>query len=820
MGSDTHPRGQPVTNLALKSALATPWDFLHPTKKLRTGILGTAKAVLDSLAVSVSESQTTRQRSQRKRKRPQDDEDISSILRLNQLYVDGFSTDQVWEQALRIFDSADHEIERDYSFWVQNIGRPLGELPKGFAHSKGSHEIEDGPETCEYHSDSEGSMDDSSIDGEQAGQQPDAEAEMLSESELNLSDSERDFSSDGSADDNVGEHETYVEDQFGLNDGFFSIDDFNKQTELLEYQDTRGNLDDESDEDEIDWDANPTGAGVSKSESQRKADKFDDDMSGSDDEEEGPTFDDGGALDESELDEDDPHAAALGATGFSNTSDIKYADFFAPPPRKLSKKTSRPLPKTQPSKLISGNDVDRAMADVRRDLFNDEQSAEDSEDEPHKPTDARSNRSTHEKQRARIADEIRRLEAANVAKKEWMLAGEARATERPNNSLIEESLDFERIGKPVPVVTTELSESIEDLVKRRIIAKEFDEVIRRRPGLSDRQNTPKSRAELDDSKPQQSLADLYETDHLRATDSNYVDPKNQKLLKEHTEINDIWREISSQLDTLSNWHYKPKAPQASINVVTDVATITMEDAQPTASGAIRPSVTLAPQELYTPSESTRATGEVVMRSGMPVTKEEMTREEKARLRRRHKRQSQASTLQSDQRSGKAAEKQQIVSDLRKGGVKLIGKEDLPAVKPSAIAMGTVFTHTASLGILAPVFGDTYHRAQAANSKEDFFKSKEAAGAAAAWGSSLVGSAVQTYGVAALINATGTLSYKGAAYLGSLIFFASSAPSFLSQIFTEKRPLDTVAVGAVARVFETVGLSVFLTWWGTRTNPFD
>lgn len=91
-------------------------------------------------------------------------------------------------------------------------------------------------------------------------------------------------------------------------------------------------------------------------------------------------------------------------------------------------------------------------------------------------------------------------------------------------------------------------------------------------------------------------------------------------------------------------------------------------------------------------------------------------------------------------------------------------------------MGTFFTHTASLGILAPVFGDTYHRAQAANSKEEFIKSKEAAGAAAAWGSSLAGSAVQTYGVAALINATGTLSYKGAAYLGTLIFFASSAPS--------------------------------------------
>lgn len=145
---------------------------------------------------------------------------------------------------------------------------------------------------------------------------------------------------------------------------------------------------------------------------------------------------------------------------------------------------------------------------------------------------------------------------------------------------------------------------------------------------------------------------------------------------------------------------------------------------------------------------------------------------------------------------------------------------LPPVKPSSIAVGTVFTHTASLGILAPIFGETYHRAQVANSKEEFIKSKEATGTATAWGSSLVGSAVQTYGVAALLNATGTLSYKGATYLGGLIFMASAAPSFISQIFAEKQPLDTIAVGAVSRLFETVGLSLFLTWWGTRTSPFD
>lgn len=101
---------------------------------------------------------------------------------------------------------------------------------------------------------------------------------------------------------------------------------------------------------------------------------------------------------------------------------------------------------------------------------------------------------------------------------------------------------------------------------------------------------------------------------------------------------------------------------------------------------------------------------------------------------------------------------------------------MPPVKPSAIALGTIFTHTSALAIMAPLFGDTYNKAIRSNSSEEFLKSKEAASAASVWGSSVVGSAIQTYGVAALINATGTLTYKGAAYLGSLIFMASAAPS--------------------------------------------
>ncbi|KAI1443443.1 DUF1761-domain-containing protein [Annulohypoxylon stygium] len=145
---------------------------------------------------------------------------------------------------------------------------------------------------------------------------------------------------------------------------------------------------------------------------------------------------------------------------------------------------------------------------------------------------------------------------------------------------------------------------------------------------------------------------------------------------------------------------------------------------------------------------------------------------------------------------------------------------LPPVRPSAIALGTVFNHGIELAVLTPLFGQTYQRAKQANTKEEFLRSKEASSAAVAWGTSLVGSALQSYGIGALINATGTLSYRGAAYLGALVFAATSAPTYLGQLLTEKRPIDTVAVGATSKILETVGLSLFLTWWGTRTNPFD
>ncbi|KNG81055.1 U3 small nucleolar ribonucleoprotein Mpp10 [Aspergillus nomiae NRRL 13137] len=680
-----------ATDPALNAALSAPWAFLCPTSELNDTLVGSAKHFLDPLALSISDAQSVRQRQNRKRKRGEEDLDQNTdVLQLKQLFVEGFGSDQIWEQALRILDSAGQEVQRDCTLTIRHADHSTSE--EQFTPFEGSDFADESSEDSELDSHIEGTRNTSDVDEEVSMasdlDQSDTAHDALDARSIDeILDEKNNFSETGSD----GEQpDTYKEDPFGLNDGFFSIDDFNKQSELWESQDTRGGPDNESESDEeVDWHADPlttvpSGAPSKKTPSSNETNKGVDDDDASD--EEGPIFNNVNLHDGLDSDSDDADPGTVHGADWINTSDIKYSDFFAPPPRKSTTKRSRPLPKTQPVATINSNDIDRAMADVRRDLFEDDASIENSDVDDGELGEPETQKSTHEKQRARIADEIRRLEAASVAKKEWMLAGEARAAERPVNSLIEEDLEVERIGKPVPVVTAEVSEDIEGLVKRRILAREFDEVIRRRPGITDGQIARKSHFELEDSKAQQSLAELYETDHLRATDPNYVDPKNQKLMREHAEISTLWKEISSQLDTLSNWHYKPQTPHAHINVVTDVAAIMMEDAQPTAGGAVGSAATLAPQEIYTPGADGKASGEVVLRNGLSISREEMTREEKSRLRRQHKKQKKSTTGLKTRQPGKAAEKQQIVSDLKKGGVKLIGKQgevtDIHGQKPT------------------------------------------------------------------------------------------------------------------------------------------
>lgn len=723
--SDMHdPKIQP-----LFSALSnSPHEFLQPPPSLHAAALELTKRYLDPLATSVSEVQSHRQRNARlKRKREESSwANNGQILKLKKLHLHDLDVEQVWGQVRLILEAtmdelgrvnlpAESERSRNVKRQRQNKGQSRvsrSEVDSGddsgqLVNSGDEDEEEDGL-SIDINDGFENEGDDidqislkdkdAAFKDDDSAQSDTSVGEDKREASYPHKENPEDLQDIGSANgddrDDEATSETVAEDPTGLNDGFFSLEEFNKQSQFLERQDLAGEgfnfggTDDES----IDWHADPmTLSEQSHGHSKKKGKPTHHD----DDEEDGPTF---GDMDlnapEGESDEEEDGLLETDLNDKENTNDIRYEDFFAPPSRKVkvkrirSEKSKRVDRQSNQKKgqdeHVREDDLQRTMEAVRRDLFEDELSPdEDSADNGELASDPKAQRSTHERRQAKLAEEIRQLELANVSKKEWTLSGEARAADRPINSLLEEDLEFERTGKPVPIITAELSESIEEMIKRRIIAQEFDELIRRRPDdLLNASEVRRGRFELDDNKAQQSLAELYEENYLRQVDpQSYRDKNRERLRKEHEEIENLWKDVCGKLDALSNWHYKPKPPKPSISIVAAVPTIAMEDARPSATMGGGQDSMLAPQEVYMPGKDSVGAGEVVLKSGVPVAKEEMSKEEKGRRRRRGKERLKKRLVGTDKEeergiddASRAEGRDAVMNTLKRGGVKVIGKK--------------------------------------------------------------------------------------------------------------------------------------------------
>ncbi|KAL5594401.1 hypothetical protein BROUX41_001334 [Berkeleyomyces rouxiae] len=656
--------------------------FLRPTSEIASSSLQFVKSTLDDFAGKVSDEQLAFVRElNKKRKRSDAPVSKGEVLKLRKVHVDGLETSQIWQQAHKIISSS--------LVYSEDVIRELeenNEIVPLSNHGSDSDAEELVSGSDEYYS---GEEDESEEDGESEveGEYDETEFTGLDDQEddhdgdeeTDETDEQKDAQSDGEGEeDDENDGGSYTEDPFGLNDGFFDIDEFNRQSQWLEDQDAKGDpyTDHVSDEEDIDWNADP----LSKpSESKSKSADEDADMDEDDDEEEdGPTFGNvdlfapDGASEDGLSDVED----AEEPDNEFNANDVYFKDFFAAPPKRKTQPGAA-KPRKQPKK-IDDADVDRAMNDVRRDLFDD--LSENSADEEGALSDAsagdpKSRRSTHERRQAKLAEEIRKLEAAAVEKRQWTLSGEAAAADRPANSLLEEDLDFEYVGKPVPMITPEVTEGIEEMIKRRILAREFDEVIRRRPEAVSA-DTRRGLVEIDDTKSKKGLAEIYEEEHIKnANPDSYVSQSDEKLQREEKEVEVMWKSVCAKLDALSSWHYKPKPAEPSLTVVADVATVAMEDAMPTTAQGVTHDSAIAPQELYTASAVTAAKGELVTKSGLPLARQELSRDERQRMRRRDKERAAKDDTDADARLSKKAKMQKdTIEDLRKGGVKVVNRK--------------------------------------------------------------------------------------------------------------------------------------------------
>ncbi|XP_021292465.1 U3 small nucleolar ribonucleoprotein protein MPP10 [Herrania umbratica] len=216
---------------------------------------------------------------------------------------------------------------------------------------------------------------------------------------------------------------------------------------------------------------------------------------------------------------------------------------------------------------------------------------EDSESDDEQDFDKRKDGlSTHEKELKELQSKIEQMEKANLDPKVWTMRGEVTAAQRQKNSALEVDLDFEHNVRPAPVITEEVTASLEDLIKTRISEGLFDDV-QKAPSLSSK--APREIKELDDNKSKKGLAEVYEEEFVQKTDPAAAPLSFSDELKKEASM--LFKKLCLKLDALSHFHFTPKPVVEDMSIQTNVPALAMEEIAPM---AVSDAAMLAPEEVF------------------------------------------------------------------------------------------------------------------------------------------------------------------------------------------------------------------------------
>lgn len=200
--------------------------------------------------------------------------------------------------------------------------------------------------------------------------------------------------------------------------------------------------------------------------------------------------------------------------------------------------------------------------------------------------------STFQKQQKALKRKIGNIEDGMLQEKTWAMRGEATRADRPADSLLEPEFEFEHASKPAPVMTTESTGNLEDIIKRRITDQLWDDVERRKETLgADRRTT--SLPEVSEEQSKEGLAEVYEKDYREQVMGEEAAPT--VISKEEQAIQLDFTHLCYKLDALANFHYAPKPPKEDMEVRANVPAISMEEAIPV---GVSDAALLAPEEVY------------------------------------------------------------------------------------------------------------------------------------------------------------------------------------------------------------------------------
>uniref|UniRef100_A0A1C7NIF8 U3 small nucleolar ribonucleoprotein protein MPP10 n=1 Tax=Choanephora cucurbitarum TaxID=101091 RepID=A0A1C7NIF8_9FUNG len=414
-----------------------------------------------------------------------------------------------------------------------------------------------------------------------------------------------------------------------VDDEFFNLDEFNKWTEQQEELDMMSDREDQDDEFDFDRDL--------------------DDLEEESEEEE-------------EMDEQDTTVAA----------ELLYDDFYEKP----MKNKPSPAKKVQFKEEEEEEKEDDASEGSVRDLFANDDSEEENDDE----------KSAFQKQQERLQAQIEEFEEENVQDRHWTLRGEASAGARPVNSLLEEDLEFEHGNKPVPVITQETTNTLEEVIKKRILDNMFDDVERKvDPTL--KPFVPSKRVELSDEKSKKSLADMYEDDYLsKKTGEATTDARDEALEKEHADITQMFQELCHKLDALSNFHYTPKAPKPEMSIVSNTAAISMEEVTPV---NVSDATLLAPEEIY---DKKRTDVKAVTEMDQAERKRLRAQKKKMKRKERDMKERELKVMQKyNPKVGEKQSKQKAVKELLgQKNVTVIGKDGQKKTNTKTVTSASLF----------------------------------------------------------------------------------------------------------------------------------
>jgi len=187
---------------------------------------------------------------------------------------------------------------------------------------------------------------------------------------------------------------------------------------------------------------------------------------------------------------------------------------------------------------------------------------------------------------------MKSIEKDMLNPKPWQLTGEIEGQKRPENSLLEEYLQYDRTTRLPPVITNETTDSIEDLIKQRIRDKVFDDVERKKKTQNgDEAQTYKKEIILEHEKSKMSLAQVYEQEYLKKQTNDKTEKKDER----HESIRQMMQDLFVDLDALSNFRFTPRPPVPEVTVVNNLPAILVEEVVPT---TVNDSTLLAPEEVH------------------------------------------------------------------------------------------------------------------------------------------------------------------------------------------------------------------------------